>query len=456
MHNLTQASHVAPAPFGCSLPRSEDASGTPASTRSCTPLQSAATGPRGAHAERLGTCLPYGNTGGDPVPGPRGLWDSRPEPRRESIPVRSTDAGGHRGRWRRYRGHRRSNIVPRSARAWKAHRSEPARQQRLGVAAVLILTQLPSRLVALSWAEHLSSCVRIEPIDGRVVIPPVSRRETSGADATTPGALLKSVVAQASFFAALMFYAGVLYTSAYYGFFHLSTLAIGFTFAELVIRSLRLVTVPALVVVTGVLMVTRVPHLLTRLPEPVSRVMRETSVVVARWYLVVLLVGFALLIEWRPIQLNGWGWLAPVTLAAGLLLSQTRAANGGRLPTGIVGRVVPMFAAGVFLLWAVALIASRLGVHDARSDAEHLIDRTAVVVFSAQNLMLSRNKDLHEECLDLGVATAYRCRYTGLRLLVERGGRYHLLPVGWKRDTDPIYVIKESDGIRVELMAGTR
>ncbi|WP_371496191.1 hypothetical protein OG871_10400 [Kitasatospora sp. NBC_00374] len=281
-------------------------------------------------------------------------------------------------------------------------------------------------------------------------------RAPNGADPATPAELLKSVIAQASFLAALMFYTGVLYTSAYYGYFHLSPLSIGFTFSELVVRSLRLVTVPVPVAVASLLLLSRVPDLLSRLPAPAAKVVQGAGAVVARWYLLVLLAGLLMLLEWRPIQLRGWGWLAPVTLAAGLLLGQSRAANGGCRPAGVLDHVVPVFAAGVFLLWAVALIASQLGRQDAESDAGHVVDRPAVVVFNAENLMLSRSAEVHEECLDPQAGAAFRCRYTGLRLLVERGGRYHLLPVGWQRDTDPVYVINESEAIRVELVAGSR
>ncbi|MET7718345.1 hypothetical protein ABZS89_39275, partial [Streptomyces sp. NPDC005407] len=57
------------------------------------------------------------------------------------------------------------------------------------------------------------------------------------------------MVAQASFIAALMFYMGVIYTSAYYGHFHLSPFFLGFGFAEFVLQSLHLMTFPVLVAV---------------------------------------------------------------------------------------------------------------------------------------------------------------------------------------------------------------
>ncbi|MGP3638681.1 hypothetical protein ACTU45_36300, partial [Streptomyces sp. 24-1644] len=69
----------------------------------------------------------------------------------------------------------------------------------------------------------------------------------AGPDPASPTALVNIVVAQASFIAALMFYVGVIYTSAYYGYFHLSPFSLGFGFAEFVLQSLQLMTFPVLV-----------------------------------------------------------------------------------------------------------------------------------------------------------------------------------------------------------------
>lgn len=52
--------------------------------------------------------------------------------------------------------------------------------------------------------------------------------------------------------------------------------------------------------------------------------------------------------------------------------------------------------------------------------------------------------------------SAYRFRYGGLRLLIARGERYYLLPVGWSEQTSATYVLRDSDDIRVELYPGTQ
>lgn len=48
---------------------------------------------------------------------------------------------------------------------------------------------------------------------------------------------------------------------------------------------------------------------------------------------------------------------------------------------------------------------------------------------------------------DLGAKYRLRYRYTGLRLLLERGGRCWAVLIDWKPRTDPVYVLHESDDI---------
>ncbi|MGI5378521.1 hypothetical protein ACQEV2_30580 [Streptomyces sp. CA-251387] len=259
-----------------------------------------------------------------------------------------------------------------------------------------------------------------------------------------------------SLIAALLFYAGAVRTRAYFEYFHIDVLALGLSFPEFVMRSLRLVTAP--VVLTGVVavVVLRDPHLLSRsvlplLPPRVvgwcRRVMRRA----ARFHLLVLCVAVVMLFSWGRIQPHPW--LVPVLLATGILLGQSPAANEGRRPTGIRARGAPLTAACLCLLWAVALAAQQAGLRDAEHSADHLVGGTAIVVFSTDQLSMT-GRGLQMK--DLGKQMHYRYRYTGLRLVIERGGRYHAVAVGWQHDTDSTYVIRETDDLRVELMPGAR
>ncbi|MEU4731994.1 hypothetical protein [Streptomyces sp. NPDC023588] len=50
----------------------------------------------------------------------------------------------------------------------------------------------------------------------------------------------------------------------------------------------------------------------------------------------------------------------------------------------------------------------------------------------------------------------HRYRYTGLRLLLERDGRYYVVPLGWNVERDAIYIIQESDAVWIGLTPGTQ
>ncbi|WP_274563929.1 hypothetical protein [Streptomyces spiramyceticus] len=256
--------------------------------------------------------------------------------------------------------------------------------------------------------------------------------------------------------AALLFYAGAVHTWAFFEYFHIDVLALGLSFPEFVMRSLRLVTAPVVLTAVVAVVVLRDPQLLSRsvlplLPPTVIGQCRRVVQRAARFHLLVLCVAVIMLFSWGRIQ--PYQWLVPVLLATGILLGQSPAANNGRCPSGIRARGAPLTAACLCLLWAVALAAHLSGLRDAQRSADHLVGRTAIVVFSTDRLSMT-GRGLQVK--DLGEQVHYRYRYTGLRLIIERGGRYHAVAVGWQHDTDSTYVIRETDDIRVELMPGAR
>ncbi|MCX5088269.1 hypothetical protein OOK36_05075 [Streptomyces sp. NBC_00365] len=265
---------------------------------------------------------------------------------------------------------------------------------------------------------------------------------------------VNSATAVASFVGALMLYAGYIYTNAYFGYFQLESWAVGFDTFELIVRSLRLATLPALEVLALVLLVPRLPQLLVslRVPERAVRRLQRACRSVARAYLAMVIAGIVLMLLWRWIQ--PFRWAAPLFVAVGLLLGRTGVANpAGQSREPAWQRAASFLVAGLFLIWVVALVAGQLGTQDARHDADTLVRRVSVVVLSTDPLSIAPPGPKVE---DLGKGAHYRYRYTGLRLLIERDHVYYLLPLGWKKKTDPTYVIEDNDSIRIELRPGTQ
>ncbi|MDX3078626.1 hypothetical protein [Streptomyces sp. MI02-7b] len=266
--------------------------------------------------------------------------------------------------------------------------------------------------------------------------------------------LLNSVAGTASFAAALLVYAGYIYTNAYFGYYHLDTFAIGLDTFELIVRSLRLVTLPALAGLAGALLIPGLLRLVTSLSvsERYRHRAQRTLVTTARAHIVIVSSGVALLLFWRWIQ--PVNWLPPLLIVVGLLLGRTRAAGSAGGWNGLPWeRTLSLLVAGLFMIWSVSLVAGQLGRQDAKHDAAQTVRRVAVVVLSTDRLSI---KSPGIQVDDFGPGTHYRYRYRGLRLLIERDHRYYLLSVGWQKPTDPVIVIEDDDSVRIELMPGTQ
>ncbi|MFI0262561.1 hypothetical protein ACH4OW_26385 [Streptomyces sp. NPDC017056] len=261
-----------------------------------------------------------------------------------------------------------------------------------------------------------------------------------------------TVAGAASLIGGLMYYAGVLHSSAYFSYFNLQASALGFGFPQMIIWSLRLVNLWVLVALALLAVAPRVPELLAalRVPSRVTRAIRRAARAVARRYALFVAAGVALMLLWQHIQ--PYGWVAPLLVAVGLVLGLSRAANPAAPARGLWRKGLPVAAAGLFLVWVVALVAGRLGAEDAKVAAAHLVRRPAVVVLSTERLSLTGPGLVSEELKGMH----YRYRYYGLRLLLERDRRYYVLPVGWRARTDPTYVIEDDDTTLVQLMPGTR
>jgi hypothetical protein len=267
------------------------------------------------------------------------------------------------------------------------------------------------------------------------------------ADAVTLG---KAVVAQASFIAALTFYLGAIYTSAYYAYYHVSLSLLGFGFAQMVLQSLHLLRFEVLVVVVVVLLAleaSRHPERL-RLPRSLRRALRAAWKLLAQWHLAVVASGLALLVMWPHIQ--PYAWTAPLTVALGLLLGQSRPAQGHH-PRSLGSRSLMILAAAAFLFWTLTQAAWQLGDHDARTRARgRELDRRCHPQHSTADL--PPPPSVAEE--DLKTGWRHRYRYTGLRLLLERNGRYLVVPTDWDAGKDPIYVVLEDANTWIGLTPG--
>ncbi|GFE11959.1 hypothetical protein Sgleb_00060 [Streptomyces glebosus] len=259
------------------------------------------------------------------------------------------------------------------------------------------------------------------------------------------------VTAQTSFLVAVMYYLGAVYMTSYYRYFRLDAFSLGFSFAELSIQSLSVVTVPVAISLTVTVLVAR--HLATRGTASVqgraALVMERWARGVARAHLWFVLAGLLLLPWWSLIQ--PYGWTAPLLMGFGIFLGQTSWSGAAPASATLWSKAVPVFSAGLLVMWAFSLATDQMGEQEAGQVADNLVRRTAVVVLSTDRLSLA-GPGVNVE--DLGAKAHYRYRYTGLRRLIERNGRYYLLPLGWSHSVGTTYVVQEGNDVRIDLMPG--
>ncbi|MEU7114156.1 hypothetical protein [Streptomyces sp. NPDC046182] len=277
--------------------------------------------------------------------------------------------------------------------------------------------------------------------------------EEPEADPYRPAALLRTVVAQGTFIAALLFYLGAMYMSTFYAYFHISLSTLDLGFGELVTQSLRLLKLEVLVAAGLIVLVVAAPWARARARTyrgGAHRTAVKAEAVAARLSVPVVVIGVVLLALWSEIQ--PYGWTAPLLIAVGLLMGQCRDSQGRR-PKGLRRKALPVFAAGAFLFWTLTQVTVQTAQRDARARAGRVTDWTGVMILSSHPLALPTGK-VKREVLSSGLR--HRYRYTGLRLLLERDGRYYVVPLGWDVERDAMYIIQESDAVWIALTPGTQ
>jgi hypothetical protein len=111
------------------------------------------------------------------------------------------------------------------------------------------------------------------------------------------------------------------------------------------------------------------------------------------------------------------------------------------------GAVFILVSVGLF--WAVGTYAIGVGVDYAQQFETSLPTHPDVVAYSEKRLSLQAPGVREVTCQDPDAA--YRFRYDGLKLTLQSGNQYLLLPAGWTHDNGAAILIPRSDKVRLEF-----
>jgi hypothetical protein len=276
-------------------------------------------------------------------------------------------------------------------------------------------------------------------------------------------------VSQTVVITGLLYYFGWVRTQADFGYFGVDPSLLSYTTADYVLRSVNssfpflisMALVALLLLGLHRWVLVRVVHALMRaLPEKVLSAFVSTAPLlgVALGAVVLARLLFPDHIVWPR------GLALPLTLLliVGLVgYSQyLRAVRDGMLGRrkedrhfgwrAGIGAVVLAVLGLLSVLWLLTIYAAQSGERIAVDSARTLRDEPEIIIYSTDRIAIAGSGVTVDEISQAG--SRYRYRYSGLRLLVQAGGRYILIPAGWRKGSDSVFLVPIDNTIRLDII----
>ncbi|WP_130334652.1 hypothetical protein [Micromonospora kangleipakensis] len=194
-----------------------------------------------------------------------------------------------------------------------------------------------------------------------------------------------------------------------------------------------------------------IDHGITRMIGGRPHAVRWLSRILATVWPIPLTLAYVAAFRW-----SAQGYVAfPLSIAAGLLLLLYRA-HLNREYTGreqshydlLRGLIALGTAACLF--WSASNYAEVQGDSLARDFADQLSGQVGVVVYSTNPLHIDA-PGVRTEVVGPD-QTAFRYRYSGLRMMDRRGGKYFLVPADWTLTRGVVIVLPDDNRIRLEFV----
>jgi hypothetical protein len=114
-------------------------------------------------------------------------------------------------------------------------------------------------------------------------------------------------------------------------------------------------------------------------------------------------------------------------------------------------QAVVLVALGVLgVLWLLTIYAAQAGERLAVNSARTLRGQPEIIIYTTDRIAIAGSGITVDEIQQAG--SRYRYRYSGLRLLVQAGGRYILIPTDWKKGRDSVLLVPADNTIRLDII----
>lgn len=276
--------------------------------------------------------------------------------------------------------------------------------------------------------------------------------------------IIGSVIAPTTVLTALLFYFGRWHAYWYFDYFGVNFTVMGLTTQDYLVRAADGLVLPLTVAgAAGLASVWGYRLLRDRLSDQawlaVIGVATPLSLGVG-----LILLGFAVVAAADPAAFYDYPAAPGLSLAIGVLLvsvaerarrSRSRTSSATPARQEVSGLAVAEWVAAfllvsVGLFWAVNDYSGSVGVGRALETEASLPQLSNVLVYSKQSLNLQAPGVRQVAC---GISdAAFGFRYDGLKLVVELGNQYFLLPADWNAADRVAMVIPRSDTLRLEFI----
>jgi hypothetical protein len=294
---------------------------------------------------------------------------------------------------------------------------------------------------------------------------PITRDQRPTADAPSMLELAGTITSQAALIGGLLYYFGWMRTGATLAYFGLNTRLVGYSYFDYQLGSISIALALFLKLASAALLFLGVHRWVIQrvLEMPAgSRAQRIGRQFVAATQMVGIAVATLVIIGvWVTDQIGQplgrtlpWLLIGSVTLLcyAAHLRSAYPKMSATTQPSHSRSLTLVLLTLGVIgVVWVVGLHAEQVGKRDAIAIVASLPDRPVVVLYSTERIAVAGAGVQVAEIIQPG--SKYRYQYSGIRLFDRSTDKYLLLPVGWQRGRDRVFIIQDDDSVRVDIAA---